>query len=78
VWCPRGTAWRPHVASPPALTTEPHDERHLGRDPVVAEEIQQVGEREDVDRSAEQHEHLLTTRSRLRQSSCFCTGACDI
>lgn len=55
----------PGSAHPPwlPLTTEPHDEHHLGGDFVISEEVQQVGQREDVDSSAEQHQHLPMSTS---------------
>lgn len=48
------------------LTTEPHDEHHLGCDFVITEEIQEVGKRENVHGSAKQHQHLLRQRASLR------------
>ena len=49
-----------HGSFKAGLTTKPHDEHHLRGDFMITEEIQEVGERENVHRSAEQHKHLLT------------------
>ena len=42
------------------LTTEPHDELHLGRDLVLAEVVCEERQRVDVSSSASQHQHLIT------------------
>lgn len=58
-WLPRGL--QAQAQTHPTwltLTTEPHDEHHLGGDFVISEEVQQVGQREDVDGSAEQDQDL--------------------
>lgn len=47
------------------LTTKPHDEHHLRCDFMISEEIQEVGKRENVHRSAKQDKHLLTARNQV-------------
>lgn len=47
-----------HCSFSVGLTTKPHDEHHLRRDFMITEEIQEVGKRENVHRSAKQYKYL--------------------
>lgn len=53
-----------HGSLEAGLTTEPHDEHHLRSDFMVTEEIQEVGEGENVHRSTKQHKHLRRATER--------------